>query len=999
MKYIIDKEINLNKEDSLNSKCYAETLKNVIENSPEDNSFTVGLFGEWGSGKSSIVETVKSELEDNTDENIKFIVYDSWKYANDSFRRMFLLKIQKSLGFGRTELMNSFYLNESEDVEIKHKISTGKLVSIILILVAGLITVNVIPVDYTNMKLSLSIIISFLGLFATIFFKVFDEFKVNMQKPHLFAPEQFEECFKEMIEKSLKSYSLKEKFIKWVQGENQVTNIDKLIIVIDNIDRCNKELAYELLTDTKSFLGYSGNLIFLIPVDDEALKQHILNSNACNKEAEEFLRKFFNVTIRIKPLKTVELFEFANSINKKHSLDFNPDTIDIISKEYASNPRRIIQFFNNLQTELHNQEINFGEEFIGEHESLICKILILREEWPEYYKLLCKNPHLFNENNSDKETILKSNPDLEIFISNTISISKGYKIEVFEKILSNENVFKEVPDTILESIRNKKSDEIISYIEKDTTQKEIVINYLIEELRKGVTSGRYKILVANTFELMLKLNSKFQLSAYNNHRIENNIQTGLSNFLSRSDNYIELVEYIDNLYSQKINYLSDFLFELINNDYKKDKEERSEFCIDMVLNLTNSLSNGSLLQKIKMPVFAEFEGQSMLFKDYIKLENIKYIKSDNFLELMISKISQLQSGSPELEDLTYYVGNIDILYNYQKEKIFERFNAIHPQFTNQNSQYVFNIIKTVNPLIDKLKNYEKTFTQIESFISKLFANRSVSNRSVNFLTEIINDEEKIKTIIQFLENIFKASSHRITVKGYYSTIANSNETNRELVNSSFLKLKNKHHYQLVTVLDVIVSDNVYNEDTFPLLEHALLYKSNGKHDLPNETVNNKIIDMADIVFSQSEKSERILQFFEKHIENDRIKNSLGNIISGKTKEEILLLTPKLLKLAFDKITQNDELFNYKGDFEILKAIGQSGEKSHLVKLAKVIISKLLQTETYNEAFEIIECSQPFNNTNARNIIGYLEDISKNEDFKDEALKLIEKLKQTKSHAH
>lgn len=331
--------------------------------------------------------------------------------------------------------------------------------------------------------------------------------------------------------------------------------------------------------------------------------------------------------------------------------------------------------------------------------------------------------------------------------------------------------------------------------------------------------------------------------------------------------------------------------------------------------------------------------------------------------------------------------------SYDKEKIFERFNVIHPHFTNQNSQFIFSVIETINPLIDKLKDYKKPIAQVESFISKLLTNRTVSNRPLNYLNEIINDEEKIKTTIQLLENIFKASSHQITVKEYYSTIANSNAVNRGLVNSSFLRLKDKYNYQLVSVLDVIVSDNLYNDDTFILLEHALLYKSDGKYSLSDEVVGTKIVEMADIVFSQSDKTDDILQFFEKNIENERIKSHLGNIISDKTKDEILLLTPKLLKLAFDKITQNDELFNYKDDTEVLKAIGQSGEKSHLSKLAKVIISKLLQTETYNEAFEIIECSQAFNTTNTKNIVGYLEDISKNEDYKEKALELIEKLNQ------
>ena len=120
----------LNDNDSLNSKSYAETLQNTILSTDKDNSFTIGLFGEWGSGKSSIVETAKYELESDN-QKIKFVIYDAWKYANDSFRRMFLLKVQESLGFEKSDLMNSFYLNESEDVEIKHRLSPTKLFVIV----------------------------------------------------------------------------------------------------------------------------------------------------------------------------------------------------------------------------------------------------------------------------------------------------------------------------------------------------------------------------------------------------------------------------------------------------------------------------------------------------------------------------------------------------------------------------------------------------------------------------------------------------------------------------------------------------------------------------------------------------------------------------------------------------------------------------------------------------------------------------------------------------
>jgi hypothetical protein len=212
--FIIDEEINLlGKNDLLNTNVYAQNLKKAIVNAPSNKPFTIGLFGEWGSGKSSIVKTVREEIEGTKNTKIKFIIYDAWKYSNDSFRRMFLLCLKNELGFEGSQLMNSFYLNESEDVSIKKEFKMQNILILFGILLIGLLIIHFsgIQKDGDNWKFSLTAFISYIGLLIAIFFKAFDELKVNIQKPHLFAPEQFEDCFKEMVQKSLKDYNWIEK--------------------------------------------------------------------------------------------------------------------------------------------------------------------------------------------------------------------------------------------------------------------------------------------------------------------------------------------------------------------------------------------------------------------------------------------------------------------------------------------------------------------------------------------------------------------------------------------------------------------------------------------------------------------------------------------------------------------------------------------------------------------------------------------------------------------
>src|SRR5262245_32194680 len=123
-KFILDKEINLKDYDFLKTGVYAENLTNIIKNTENDRVFTIGLFGNWVTGKSSIVETSKQDFDQS---RIKFVTYDAWQYANDSFRRMFLRKLREELKYDETDLMKKFYENESMDVGNKYELSPSRL--------------------------------------------------------------------------------------------------------------------------------------------------------------------------------------------------------------------------------------------------------------------------------------------------------------------------------------------------------------------------------------------------------------------------------------------------------------------------------------------------------------------------------------------------------------------------------------------------------------------------------------------------------------------------------------------------------------------------------------------------------------------------------------------------------------------------------------------------------------------------------------------------------
>ncbi|MEN6387002.1 MAG: P-loop NTPase fold protein [Phycisphaerales bacterium] len=74
-------------------KRIAESIANQVNSSEE--SKTIGLEGTWGSGKSSIIKMLEKKWE--KEKNVKVFTYDAWEHQGDHLRRAFLEELIKSL--------------------------------------------------------------------------------------------------------------------------------------------------------------------------------------------------------------------------------------------------------------------------------------------------------------------------------------------------------------------------------------------------------------------------------------------------------------------------------------------------------------------------------------------------------------------------------------------------------------------------------------------------------------------------------------------------------------------------------------------------------------------------------------------------------------------------------------------------------------------------------------------------------------------------------------
>jgi len=360
--------------------------------------FTIGLYGPWGVGKSTICKIVQGELEKI--EGFRVFYFDTWKYERDSFRRQFLIELDERLFQGKLKyrgtLNQSLTLPQALPFKEAFKRNFNSTVSVIankFLLFALLLTVSIgilFSLNYffsflnnTYTDITKALIDAVFNISVVIFFIqfVFESIKTiegQVEIPKTDSAEGFEFYYKEALK--------------------NLGSSEKLIVIIDNLDRLDYQRAIDMLSDIKTFLASDSvedvpnKSIFLIPCDNEAISKQLRKSYYEDLDTEEYLRKFFNLSFKIPKLLDLELDDYVEEKLKEtnvpefvenHSLSF------VISRAFRNNPREIIQFTNSLILTYLLAKKRKLENIISKNKiPFLAKILVIRVRWPEIYDAL-----------------------------------------------------------------------------------------------------------------------------------------------------------------------------------------------------------------------------------------------------------------------------------------------------------------------------------------------------------------------------------------------------------------------------------------------------------------------------------------------------------------------------------------------------------------------------------------------------------------------------------
>lgn len=271
---------------------------------------SIGVYGDWGSGKSSLMYMCKKKLEQE-DEKIKCLVFNGWLFESyDDAKSAILGSIldeiskQKRLPQKAKNILKGLYDSVDKFKLVRKSMKVGTDI----LLTGGLGTIADITINSALKHVS----------------DKADNIDINK--------------IKEAIDDELNNKELREdirKFQKEFEKLLEATKISRLVVFIDELDRCSPDTILDTLEAMKLFM-FHGKVAFVIGADERHISYAV---NSKYKEIEgsqismgkEYLEKLIQYPIRIPKLNEDEVEIYISCLFFQKELP--PETFDTIIKK------------------------------------------------------------------------------------------------------------------------------------------------------------------------------------------------------------------------------------------------------------------------------------------------------------------------------------------------------------------------------------------------------------------------------------------------------------------------------------------------------------------------------------------------------------------------------------------------------------------------------------------------------------------------------------------
>ena len=359
--------------DSLNIKPHADALTNFIERC--DTPITIGIQGEWGSGKTSLLNLIENNLDGNNPEHEKNkgkflqIWVNAWEHSLLSKPEETLLKIVNQI---INDMVAELDKGDSAKEQIKSKFS---------VLAKGALRVATSAVA---------------GDEAT---KVVDELIGDNSNVISELKDQLDSLAKTINETS----------------KGKTAQYEKIVIYVDDLDRIDPPDAVAILELLKNIFNVR-HCIFVLAIDYQVVIKGLKDKFGERTDENEWeFRAFFDKIIQLPFMMPVSQYDIGNYVEqlleqigfltKDQEINDNMNTpIDDMIKEIVKlsiggNPRALkrlvnslslIQIFADLKSS--DEEDESTELNETEKDMLMFSIMCMQIKYPEIYDVISKHP-------------------------------------------------------------------------------------------------------------------------------------------------------------------------------------------------------------------------------------------------------------------------------------------------------------------------------------------------------------------------------------------------------------------------------------------------------------------------------------------------------------------------------------------------------------------------------------------------------------------------------
>lgn len=360
MASITDKPIAKLEEDSLNIQKYANSLSKFIRNS--DTPITIGLQGEWGTGKTSLMSLLLENFnKDGENREIATSWVNTWEYS--------LFKGASETTPAVLSGMLEKLRDENKDIWTIKDIAADKVKKASKFL-SGL--ANQVIANQTGLNIK-------------------DAASDASSEKNIAQIVEIKNLIKSIIQELI---------------DHEDNKAKKVVFFVDDLDRIPPTDAVEVLESLKNIFDIP-NCIFILAIDYDVVVKGLEGKfGPKTKENEREFRSFFDKIIQVPftmPVGAYDITSFLKTKLNALGVPVDEENINQITKiiryTIGNNPRSLKRYLNTFS--LINQIIEDDEENEKDDGNIIFLFAVLgvQVSYPKIFRLLTQNPNFLTWDN------------------------------------------------------------------------------------------------------------------------------------------------------------------------------------------------------------------------------------------------------------------------------------------------------------------------------------------------------------------------------------------------------------------------------------------------------------------------------------------------------------------------------------------------------------------------------------------------------------------------